>query len=144
MKVGFTDSGMWEGSAGYVGRKAIALLFPKLPPAEFDELVLWLAMHELGHRLLEQNGVQHTYDGGDMEKWHEMEHRLLFLFLIDALMLLGERGERAVRTFPPMAYTDRRYGNTRAWRWAKNLSAKQRRELQGKIVATRNLSLLDE
>lgn len=141
VRVGYGETNTWGGGAGYHGQKAVSLLFPKESRTNFDQLALWLMMHELGHRLLEQHCIQHHYNADDNEDcWHEAEHRLLFLFLIDALKTFGEQGERIIKMFPETGYTDDSYGNTRAWRWANALTQQERHDLLGRIITTRDLS----
>lgn len=138
IKVGYTDDD-WGGSAGYMGEKAILLLFPRHQILDFDKLAIWLIMHELGHRLLEQHGLKTRYSNlEDIESWHEREHRLLFLFLIDALDSLGDDGRRIKQNFPERGYSDVSYGNTRAWRWARSFSPEQRSNILHKIVRSNN------
>lgn len=93
IKVGYIEKD-WEGSSGYTDRKSITALFPKTGMVNFDGLVLWLIMHELGHRLLEQHGIANSLKDMESEIWHEREHMLLFLFLIDAITELGECGNQ--------------------------------------------------
>lgn len=122
VRVGYSqDAGLpWSGSAGFAGKKALTLTISRdLLPV--DEALLWLLMHELGHRLLEQNGVQTSFSAaGSRDAWDEQEHRLLFAFLIDALFAAFSPAEarKIIDTFPGTGYSDADDGTTRAWRWA--------------------------
>ena len=141
--VGFSDTELWEGTTGYSKRRAITLLFPRKETLNYDNLVIWLIIHELGHRLLEQNGVQSMYDKHvKEEEWHENEHKLLFLFLIDALKLLGPRGEKILQDYPAAHYTAPHSGHTKAWRWANNLTPDQRKEILKAFIRTKDMLLL--
>lgn len=148
VRVQMSESTTWEGGAGKVGRKAIHIDLPKNLAAQEDAdgLIIWLLIHELGHRLREQHGLGFMYHDNDLPGWTEAEHRLLILFLIDALYLLGERGELVIKNWIELGYprSDMYYPHTKAWVWAFDMAQDKRRELWRAFIKTRDYPLISD
>jgi hypothetical protein len=139
-----TNDIAWEGRSGKDQQNAIVLLFPKIP-IMFEELTLWLIIHELGHRLLDQHGIRHSFiELEDDRMWTELEHRLLFLFLTEAIhkALGDELSDKVIDNFPAVGYVDDRFPHTRAWIWAHKLTDSQRSHLKQEVFVTKNIDLI--
>lgn len=86
MRVGYNTQSdtLWSAPAGYTGKKSITIALPGGHRPTSDNLILWLLIHELGHRLLDQHNIRSTPTQNE-EQWHEQEHKLLFSFLLEAM-----------------------------------------------------------
>lgn len=114
----------FHGSAGHPGKKAISITFARknIPGTTTEHQLAYLLMHELGHRLLEQNGRTNKFDGdmsneSDLNEWHYREHLLLFAFLPQAIRAAFplEFANR-VLLYPETGYEGNTYPLARAWR----------------------------
>ena len=146
VKIGYleTHDYTWEGNAGKPMQKAITLLFPKSPEL-FEEMFLWLIIHELGHRILDQNNVRYDQRSvKDEATWTELEHRLLFLFLSESIYgSLGKKlGDRVLDNFPEKGYFDDSLPHTKAWLWAKRLTDSQRKYLKKEVINMKHIELI--
>lgn len=148
VRVQMSENTMWEGDAGKVGREAVHIDLPKnlASQEDADGLIIWLLIHELGHRLCEQHGLWFRYHDNDLPGWTEAEHRLLFLFLVDALYLLGERGELVIKNWIEFGYprSDMSYPHTKAWVWAFDMNSNKRQDIWQKFLVTRDYSLVSD
>ncbi len=136
----------WEGSAGRTGKKAITISLPRNAFALYDEAVIWVLAHELGHRLLDQHGIEFDSNSfPDEDTWHYYQHKLLFIFLIDSLAraLNPDQCRQLIDNIPGTGYTGSD-GTSRAWKWANGLSVIERRKLVQEIIVDRQTNILLE
>ena len=118
----------WSGRSGNHGRKTISIFLPEKRSVASDDLILWLLIHELGHRLLDQHNIRtETTDGEDDRD--EQEHKLLFSILIEAMFIAfgKEHAKKIIEDYPEHGYVDASFGHTRAWRWAMSKTPDERR-----------------
>lgn len=139
VQVAYATDDWWGGAAGRGGRTAIRIYCQRELVDTYDEHIAWLLMHELGHRLLQQHGVEHrTEEFASEDSWHEAEHRLLFAFLIPAIHQAFDKefADRLVRTNPEIGYEQMEYGHTRAWRWVNAHRTEAKELLNARLSAT--------
>lgn len=127
--IGYDQSkSSWSGRSGNHGRKAISILLPEERCVASDDLILWLPIHELGHRLLDQHNIR-TEATNNEDNWDEQEHKLLFSILIEAMFIAfgREHANKIIEDYPECGYTDSSFGHTRAWRWAISKTPNERK-----------------
>ena len=136
-----TSNSLWFGSAGFDGKKAISIEIPASRVIS-DDIILWLLIHEIGHRLLDQHNIQTpTVKARDI--FNEQEHRLLFSFLIEAIKISfgSQHAKSIIESGPKRGYKDMKFGHTRAWKWAVSMTPKQRKAAWKKLKASYSHSL---
>lgn len=128
------DRYKWSTRSG-IDRKKATLIEIDASAVTSDDLILWLLIHEIGHRLLDQHNIQ-TPTVRDKDIFNEQEHRLLFSFLIDAIEIgFGrQRTKSIIEAGPERGY------HTRAWKWATSMTPKQRKAAWNKLKVSNSHS----
>jgi hypothetical protein len=140
------DPNWWDGGAGHTRKRAISISLPKSTFAAYDEAIIWLLAHELGHRLLDQHNLEFNYNNFVSEEdWHYYQHKLLFIFLIDSLAhaLDSDQYRKLLKNLPCVGYSGDD-GTSRAWKWANNLAIAERRSLVRESIIHRHIDALLE
>ena len=114
-----TSNSLWFGSAGFDRKKAISIEIPASKVIS-DDIILWLLIHEIGHRLLDQHNIQ-TPTVKDRDIFNEQEHRLLFSFLIEAIKI-GFGSQHAKAIMEHIAKDSLGISSDKAWKWSISMT----------------------
>ena len=127
------DHYKWFTRSG-IDRKKATLIEIDASAVIGDDLILWILIAQIGYRLLSQH---HIYPPTveDKEVLSEEWSRLIYSFLIEA-MEIAFGGQHAKAIIKDGTKDGLRPGGTKAWKWATNMTPKQRKAAWKKLKKT--------
>ena len=127
------DHSTWFLGSG-IDKKEAALIELDASAVIGDDLILWILIAQIGYRLLSQH---HIYPPTveDKEVLSEEWSRLIYSFLIEA-MEIAFGGQHAKAIIKDGTKDGLRPGGTKAWKWATNMTPKQRKAAWKKLKKT--------